>query len=52
MLNGIFNIQLGLVHEKSGNYDGAIENFRAYLQLAPSSADAANAKEIRALISI
>lgn len=32
---------LGLLHEKAGNYDGAIEAFRVYLQLTPSSPDGA-----------
>jgi tetratricopeptide (TPR) repeat protein len=36
---------LGLLYEKTGNYDRAIENLREYLRLAPSSPDAARVQE-------
>lgn len=36
---------LGLLYEKAGNYDLAIENYRRYLELAPSSPDAAKVQE-------
>jgi hypothetical protein len=36
---------LGLLYEKTGNYDGAIENLRGYLKLVPSSPDAAKVQE-------
>lgn len=36
---------LGLLHEKAGNYDGAIESFSGYLRLAPASAEAAKVQE-------
>jgi len=32
---------LGMLYEKTGNYDGAIENFRGYLKLVPTSPSAA-----------
>lgn len=37
--------KLGLLHEKAGNYDGAIENFSGYLRLAPASPEAARIQE-------
>lgn len=36
---------LGLILEKTGNYDEAILNLRTYLQLAPASTDAARIQE-------
>jgi lipoprotein NlpI len=36
---------LGLLLEKTGNYDDAIQNFRTYLQLAPASPDAHQVRE-------
>lgn len=36
---------LGLLYEKTDNYDRAIENLREYLRLAPSSQDAAKVQE-------
>lgn len=37
--------KLGLVLEKTGNYDEAILNLRTYLQLAPAATDAARIQE-------
>lgn len=36
---------LGLLHEKAGNYDAAIEDFNGYLRLAPASPDASKIQE-------
>jgi hypothetical protein len=36
---------LGLLYQKTGNYDAAIDRLRGYLQLAPESPDAARVQE-------
>lgn len=36
---------LGLLYQKTGNYDAAIDSLRGYLQLEPASADAASVQE-------
>lgn len=36
---------LGLIYEKTGNYQAAIDNMHAYLEIAPGAADAAQVRE-------
>jgi len=37
---------LGMIFEKTGDYEGAINNLKTYLRLAPSSSDAKQVQEM------